>query len=199
MFHAAKRGAPKLRKQHDDALTLLNEAKLNKLKAAQLKATEKTEEALILAMDYLERGKSDRRWKSVEQAKSIYLQLTSESAKLKAVKEQILIRKIGFGWSDCGHKWSENGYHFTSKDLLDHLIKTVIPLESKRIIPSEPPINISSGLANDYKLGAETALEYKDERFNVKSTDDIRRDAEENAIEENLNIKLIEMHICSPI
>ena len=160
-------------------MTLLNEAKLNKLKAAQLKATEKTEEALILAMDYLERGKSDRRWKSVEQAKSIYLQLTSESAKLKAVKEQILIRKIGFGWSDCGHKWSENGYHFTSKDLLDHLIKTVIPLEFKRVIPSEPPINISSGLANDYKLGTETALEYKDERFNVKSTDEIRRDTEE--------------------
>jgi hypothetical protein len=113
-----------MRKRHDNALTLLNEAKLNKLKAAQLKATEKTEEALILAMDYLERGKSDRHWKSVEQAKSIYLQLSSESAKLKAVKEQILICKIGFGWSDCGHKWSENGYHFTSKDLLEHLIKT---------------------------------------------------------------------------
>ncbi len=110
-------------------MSLLNEAKLNKLKAAQLKATKKTEEALILAMDYLECGKSDHHWKLAEQAQSIYVQLTSESAKLKAVKEQILIWKIGFGWSDCGHKWSENGYHYT-KDLLDHLIKTVIPLES---------------------------------------------------------------------
>jgi hypothetical protein len=105
--------------------------------------------------------------------------LSSESAKLKAVKEQILIRKLGFGWTDCGHKWSENGYHFTSKDLLDHLIKTVIPLELKRSIPKQPPVNISSGLANDYKLGTETALDYKDERFNVKSADEIRRDAEE--------------------
>ena len=61
LFYAAKRGAPKLRKRHDDALSLLNEAKLNKLKAAQLKATKKPEEAHILAMDYLERGKSDRR------------------------------------------------------------------------------------------------------------------------------------------
>jgi hypothetical protein len=76
----AKQGATKLSKRHDDALNLLNEAKLNKLKAAQLKATEKMEEALILAMDYLERGKSDRHWKSVEQAKSVYAQLTSESA-----------------------------------------------------------------------------------------------------------------------
>jgi hypothetical protein len=54
LYHAAKQGAPRLRKRHDDALTLLNEAKLNKLKAAQLEATEKTEAALILAMDYLE-------------------------------------------------------------------------------------------------------------------------------------------------
>jgi hypothetical protein len=29
LFHAAKKGAPKLRKRHDDALKLLNEAKLN--------------------------------------------------------------------------------------------------------------------------------------------------------------------------
>ncbi len=98
---------------------------------------------------------------------------------MKAVKEQILICKLGFDWSDCGHKWSENGYHYTSKDLLDHLIKTVIPLESKHSIPSEPPINISSGLSNDYKLSTEMALEYKDERFNMESTDEIRRDAEE--------------------
>jgi len=161
---------------------LLNEAKLNKLKAAQSKATKKTEEALILAMDYLECAKSDCRWKLVEQAKSIYLRLTSESAKLKAVREKILIRKLGFGWSDCGHKWSENGYHNTSKDLLDHLIKTVIPLESKcSRIPSEPPTNISSGLSNDYMLGTEMALKYKDEKFNVKSTDEIRRDAEEES------------------
>ena len=72
LFHTSKRGAPKLRKRHDDAMILLNEAKLNKLKATQLTATEKTEESLILAMDYLERGKSDCRWKSLEQAKSIY-------------------------------------------------------------------------------------------------------------------------------
>jgi hypothetical protein len=65
--------------------------------------TEKTEEALILAMDYYDRGKSDRRWKTVDIAISVYSQLTSESARLKATKEQILIYKLGFGWTDCGH------------------------------------------------------------------------------------------------
>lgn len=165
-----------MRKRHDDALKLLHEAKLNKLKAEQLKVTEKTEEALILAMDYYDRGKSDRRWRSVDIANSVYSQLTSESARLKATKEQILIYKLGFGWTDCGHKWSENGYHYTSKDLLDHLIKNVIPL--KRDIPSEPPINVKSGLSHDYKLGTATPLEYRDERFNVKSVAEMRQNAE---------------------
>jgi hypothetical protein len=108
---------------------LLNQAKLNKLKADQLKVTEKTEEALIVAMYYYDHGKSDRRWRTVQIAESVYSQLTSNSARLKATKEQILIYKLGFGWTDCGHKWSENGYHYSSKDLLDHLIKNEIPLK----------------------------------------------------------------------
>jgi hypothetical protein len=189
LFHAAKKGAPKLRRRHDEALNLLKQAKLNKLKATQLKITENTEEALIIAMDYLERGNSDRRWKSVEQAKMTYDQLMSESARLKAVKEQILIRKLGFGWVECSHKWSEKGYHYTSKELLDHLIKTVIPIELEREIPTQPPINISSGLSNDYKLGTETALEYRDDRFNVKTEEDIRRDADEERKRRELELE----------
>ena len=98
-----------------DPLKLLNEAKLNKLKTDQLQATEKTEEVFITAMDYLEWDNSDCRWKTVKQAKTIYAQLMSKSARLNAIKEQILILKLGFGWMECGHKWSENGYHFTSK------------------------------------------------------------------------------------
>ena len=62
---------------------------------------------------------------------------------------------------------------------MDHLIKIVIPLELNQCIPSQPLINISSGLSNDYKLGIETALEYKDERFNVKIADEIRVYSEE--------------------
>jgi hypothetical protein len=146
------------------------------------------------------RGRSDLRWKSVEQAKSVYAQLSSESATLKAVKEQIIIGKLGFGWTDCGHKWkwSENGYHFTSRDLLDHLIKTVIPLELKcSSIPKQPPVNISSGLANDSKLGTETALDYKDERFNVKRADEIRRVQKKSMNEENVIMKLIVMETFS--
>jgi hypothetical protein len=178
LFHSAKAGAPKLRKRHDNALDLLNKAKLNKLRSQQLKVTEKTEEKLIIAMDYFDRGCSERRWTTQKQAKDEYDQIPSESSRLAAVKEQILIYKLGFGWTDCGHKWSENGKHFTSKELLNHLIGIVIPLAIQRGIPSESPVDIPSGLMNDYKLGTKTSLDYSHECFNVKSVEDMKRDAE---------------------
>jgi hypothetical protein len=36
LFYAARKGAPKLRKRHYNALNLLNQAKLKKLKSAQI-------------------------------------------------------------------------------------------------------------------------------------------------------------------
>ncbi len=47
-------------------------------------------------MDYYERSCSEGHWKSIEEAEKIYGQLSSEAKQLNAVKEQILIRKIGF-------------------------------------------------------------------------------------------------------
>jgi hypothetical protein len=143
-----------------------------------LKVTEKTEEKLIIAMDYFDRGCLEPRWTTQKQAKDEYDQIPSESSRLAAVKEQILIYKLGFGWTDCGHKWSENGKHFTSKELLNHLIGIVIPLAIQRGIPSESPVDIPSGLMNDYKLGTKTSLDYSHECFNVKSVEDMKRDAE---------------------
>ena len=94
-----------LRKLHDNALNLLNQAKLEKLiKSAQIDNTEKAIEGKNVAMNYAEIGISKRRWKTVKEADSVYNQLGSESAKLKAVKEQIMIRHLGFGWEDCAHQ-----------------------------------------------------------------------------------------------
>jgi hypothetical protein len=44
----------------------------------------------------------------------IFDQLKSESARLKAVKEQIMIRSKEFGWEEAGHAWSKNGRVFNS-------------------------------------------------------------------------------------
>ena len=69
--------------------------------------------------------------------------LDSESKHLGAVKEQISIRRKGFGWEDVGHNWSKNGYAFTSKELFDHFNSVVLEAEHSRDVPSEPSISIS--------------------------------------------------------
>jgi hypothetical protein len=45
--------------------------------------------------------------------------LTRRSAKFEAVKEQMLIIFIGFGWKYLHHPWSEGGVQFST----DHLLK----------------------------------------------------------------------------
>eukprot|EP00956_Cyclotella_meneghiniana_P014747 scaffold22205_cov76-Cyclotella_meneghiniana.AAC.14 len=132
LFYAAKKGAPRLRKRHDNALNILNQAKLNKLKDQQLVNAEQAVEKNIVAMNYYDIGVSERRWKSAREATTVYNQLRSETARKKAVKEQIMIRRLGFGWEDCAHAWSCGDHTYSSRELLIFLKETVLPIERKR-------------------------------------------------------------------
>ena len=78
----------------------------------------------------------------MEEAKSTYARLASETARLAAVKEQILIRYLGLGWVQAHHAWSENGNTFTARRLLKHLVEVVIPLAEELDVPQEPPVNV---------------------------------------------------------
>ena len=77
-------------------------------------------------------------------ARSIFDQLKSESAKLEAVKEQVLMRFIGLGWVDAHHPWSAKGEVFNAIHLFHHFIEKVLPLANKLEVPSEPPANFPS-------------------------------------------------------
>jgi hypothetical protein len=52
---------------------------------------------LLLAMGYFDQVYSELCWKSATQVKETYKKLKSEAPRLKAVKEQNLIQKLGFG------------------------------------------------------------------------------------------------------
>ena len=80
----------------------------------------------------------------MEYAQSVYGKLKSESARLNAVKEQILICYLGLRCEDAHHPWSKSGVTFSSKQLLKHLIETVIPMANELTIPVEPPIKFPS-------------------------------------------------------
>ena len=178
LVYAARKGVPRLRKRHDNALKILNEAKLDKLKTAQLENAEKAVEENIVAMNYYEIGVSERRWKSPREATTIYNQLGSETARLKAVKEQILIHRLGFGWVDCAHQWSCKGHGtYSSRELLNFLKDTVLPIERERGIPSEPATNYAISVSINYELGTISDLQFVDESINTKSSDDLAKDA----------------------
>lgn len=78
----------------------------------------------------------------MEKAKRVYKELKSEAARLKAVKEQILIRYLGLGWVDAHHPWSKDEVTFKSRHLFNHLINVVIPLAETNEVPAEPPLSL---------------------------------------------------------
>ena len=118
-----------MRKAYDDALAAQHQDTLECQKLAVAKEMEKKGEECIEGCNYLQRWHSDHCWKTKEHALEVYNSLTRESAKLIAVKEQILIRHKRTIGEEAGHKWTQNGYYYTSKELLDHFILVVLPME----------------------------------------------------------------------
>jgi hypothetical protein len=111
------------------------------------------------------------------EATTIYNQLGSASARLKAVKEPILIRRLGFGWEDCAHQWSSKGHTYSSRELLNFLKSTVLPIEIKCGIPSEPTTNYVTTVSINYELGTVSDLQFVDESINTKGSDELAMDA----------------------
>ena len=87
-------------------------------------------------LTYIEMANSPAFWKTKTIANREFKNLPSETARLNAVKEQIRIRIIGFGWQDLHHPWSKEGHTFTANELLQYLIDTLIPEETCRGIPT---------------------------------------------------------------
>ncbi len=64
--------------------------------------------------------------------------------KLNAVKEQIRIHVIGFGWKDLHHPWLKEGRAYTIDELLQYLTEWLIPEQSHRGIPDSLMVDILS-------------------------------------------------------
>eukprot|EP00984_Skeletonema_dohrnii_P010645 scaffold4161_cov113-Skeletonema_dohrnii-CCMP3373.AAC.1 len=64
----------------------------------------------------------------------------SKTAKLNEIKEQIRMRVLGLGWGDLHHAWSKDGTHYSVDHLASYLKNTIILEESRRDIPSTPPV-----------------------------------------------------------
>ena len=105
-----------------------------------LKAIDEYTKALI----YIETYHSLACWKTEQQVRTEYNNLKSETAKKEAMKIQINIRTIGFGWTGMHHTWSKGGIVFTGDQLKEHFLNKILPYERNQIIPQVPNVNSPS-------------------------------------------------------
>ncbi len=95
-------------------------------------------------------------WKTVCQALDEFEKLTSKKEKMECVKEQILIRYLGFGWEEGHHPWPKNKHQYTAAELLKHMCKVVIPLQDVKEVPNQPPIKLPTG-PDSFTLGTKSS------------------------------------------
>ena len=84
------------------------------------------QKATLLHFIFFEQYNSPRCWITVDMAEEEHYRLPNESRRLEAVKEQILIRYLGLGWTAAHHPWLSNGQQFKSCESFKHLVEVVI-------------------------------------------------------------------------
>jgi hypothetical protein len=138
----SKRNAPASRHKFRESLRMQHERRYEKKKAARDKKLE-GEMTKVMANSYLwQKYDSPRCCKSSMEAFDIFNELQSKSTKLQFVKEQILIRYLGLGWTKAYHPWSKNKHIFSPSELMEHFVKVVLPLDNTEVVPTAPPMNL---------------------------------------------------------
>jgi len=104
-------------------------------------------------------------WSTKAVASREYNKLEGHTAKLNAVKDQIRIRVIGFGWKDLHHPWSKNGKVYTADEPLKYLVDILVPEQAVRGIPEVPTMDLPPRKVTP-RLGQRTVdVEMLDERY----------------------------------
>ncbi len=164
--------------QFDNALKRQEDAQRRKEEIALERKIDQAQSEYIIAIYFYEQYHSKQCWATVEEATNIYQQLPTESSRLNAVKEQILIRYLGLGWKEAHHPWSSQGEMYTSSDIFRHLIETVIPLQDIMEVPDDAPINLPTA-PDVNKLGLQTDVALNLKVANSKKIAKFKQDARE--------------------
>ena len=96
---------------------------------------------------------------------------------MRFVKEHILIRFLGLGWSEAHHPWSKNKHIFTPAELLKHLVEVVIPLEQIKQVPDHPPFDLPTRPEGMVQLGTKAADLVALDKANVDKETEARANA----------------------
>ena len=118
------------------------------MKATNTKAKRKKKlkiaEAVFIEASYLyqQYQHSSRCTKTPKEASNVFNALTSKAAQYKYVKEKIMIRHLGLRLTEAHHQYSKAGYVYTHVELMEHFLKTVLPLDVTNTVPNEPPLEL---------------------------------------------------------
>jgi hypothetical protein len=157
--------SPAVRREEKAQLDAQREAKNQKQKLLREKKMLACQKEYANKLMYIEMANSPAFWKTVAKAKTEYKKLESNNAKLNAVKDQIRIYVVGFGWKDLHHPWSKDGRAYTADELFKHLVEKLIPEQSKRGIPDAATIDLPARKVTP-QLGTRTAdLDVLDQRY----------------------------------
>lgn len=186
IVQAGKEQAPQMRQRFNEALAAQEEARRLKEEIRLRHRLDATREEYIVAIYFWEQYHSPRCWRTAAEARDQFGQLKSKAKKLKAVKEQILIRYLGLGWERAYHPWSKGGVVFSPDELFEFLIDTVIPLAKELKVPKEPPMNMPEppamktlGTTSDLALEIRAAKQQQREGIKAEAKSEIEtREAE---------------------
>ena len=126
-----------------------------KFNAKILAASEKYMKRVVFLYKY----KSGCRWTTGAQARSIFHSLSSDTKKLEAVKDQILMRTLGCGWKHLYPQWQVDNRKRTADELLEHLITVVMEYENsaKAIVLPSVSVKLVSRQKGLTQMGTVTA------------------------------------------
>ena len=101
--------SPETRKRDQEFLDNQCAVKREKEKLAHEYGMKKATEKYIDALYYYDKYNSHACWMNVKDVDREVKKLKSKAKQIWALKENIRIRVIGFGWSEFAHPWSKNG------------------------------------------------------------------------------------------
>ena len=90
-----------------------------------------------------------------------------------------MIRHLGLGWTEAHHLYSKAGYVYTPAELIEHFVKTVLPLAVTNTVPNELPlelpglptqlVNVTLGTKTDDCIALDTSEAKEDENFSISA------------------------------
>jgi len=142
LLQTSRKNAKKHGARFDAALKRQEDLKREKMELLLAKKLEDKGSNFLENLYLWDQWHHEKCWHTKEEANDQFKALTSKTAKLKAVKDQLLIRYLGLGWVEAYHPWSRNGTDFSPDYLFKFLVDVVIPLKDEKVVPDEPPVDL---------------------------------------------------------